>query len=58
MARPKKDGIKATYLIDRPIMEELDKFCEETGLSKTVAVERALKMFLDNYRETGKLKMY
>lgn len=56
MARPKKDGVKATYIIEKSIMEDLEKFCEETGLSKTVTVEKALKMYLDNYRETGRLK--
>ena len=46
MARPKKDSEMLHCRIDRLISEVLDKLCEETGLTKTKAVERALSTYI------------
>lgn len=42
MPRPKKDYKALNIKIDRTIYEQLEKYCEITGQSKTVAVERIL----------------
>lgn len=49
MARQKKDGRYINYYIDREIYEQLEKYCEEVGQTKTIAIERILKLFLDQY---------
>lgn len=49
MSRPKKESKVLNVRLDVKISEELDKFCEETGMSKTNAVERMLQKCLDEY---------
>ncbi len=49
MARAKKDGWYVNYDIEREIYEKLEKYCEEVGQTKTVAIERILTKYLDNY---------
>lgn len=49
MARAKKDGRYVNYNIEREIYEKLEKYCEEVGQTKTVAIERILTKYLDNY---------
>ena len=47
-----------TYLnvcIETPIYERLEKLCEDAGQTKTVAVERALTLYLEDYEERQKL---
>ena len=51
MARPKKDAKILNIKLDREINEKLEKFCEESGQSKTVAVERFLNKCLNEYFE-------
>lgn len=55
VGRPKKDGKYINCYIKKDIAEELEKFVETTGLPKTVAVEHALKMYLENHEKTGKI---
>ena len=43
MSRAKKDGKFLNLYIERIILEELEKYCEETGLTKTKAIERILE---------------
>lgn len=52
MARPKKDGVNINYYIRRDIKEKLDLYCEEKGQTATMALERILSDYLDNYFET------
>lgn len=47
MPRKKKDGIKISYLISRPIVEKLDDYCETTGLPKTYVIEQALEQYFN-----------
>lgn len=54
MARPKKNGTYLNVCIETPIYERLEKFCDDAGQSKTVAVERALKAYLNDYEEIQK----
>ena len=59
MPRTKKDAKYLNIKLDRTIYEKLECFCEESGQSKTVAVERFLDRCLDEYfakpEETRKL---
>ena len=54
MARPKKNGTYLNVCIETPIYERLEKFCEDAGQTKTIAVERALTAYLDDYAEMQK----
>ena len=49
MARPKKESAPTSFRLDTAISERLTKFCEESGQTKTTAVERALEMYIDDY---------
>ena len=54
MARPKKNGTYLTVCIETPIYERLENFCKDAGHTKTVAVERALISYFDEYEEMKK----
>ncbi len=59
MARPKKNGTYLNVCIETSIYERLEALCEDAGQTKTVAVERALTAYLDDYAETQrKLKKW
>lgn len=46
MARPKTKESKAVNInMDIKVLQKLDDYCEITGLSKTVAIERILDNF-------------
>ncbi len=47
MARKKKDGEKVSLYLDRETMERMREQASEKGQTLTVAMERALKMYLD-----------
>lgn len=49
MARAKKDGVYINYYIKRNIKELLDKYCEEVGQTNTMAIERILGQYLNEY---------
>lgn len=51
MARPKKNGTYLNVCIEKTIYDRLVAFCGKAGQSKTVAVERALTAYLDDYEE-------
>lgn len=51
MAKPKKDHTPTSFRLDTAILERLTQFCKDSGQSKTVAVERALTMYIDDYEE-------
>lgn len=54
MSRPRKDSEFLHCKLDRKISEDINKLCEKSGLTKTAAVERALKMYVEYYNKTGK----
>lgn len=54
MARRKKDGTYLNVYIETAIYEKLEALCEDAGQTKTVAVERALMLYLDAYEEKQK----
>lgn len=51
MARPKKDNVPVSLRIEKELFERLNQFCEDSGQPKTVAMERALTMYIDDYYE-------
>lgn len=55
MAKPKKNGTYLNVCIETPIYERLEAMCDDAGQSKTVAVERALTMYLGEYEENQRL---
>jgi len=62
MSRPKKDCTPITVKLEKDIFNRLSEYSEISGQSKTVTVERALKMYIDAYEQkegviiTGKEK--
>lgn len=51
MARPKSKESKAVNInMDIAVLQDLEKYCAETGLAKTVAIERILKQFFENQK--------
>lgn len=51
MARPKKNGTYLNVCIETPIYEKLEALCDDAGQTKTVVVERALMLYLNDYEE-------
>ena len=51
MPRQKKDAKILNIKLATPVSEKLEQFCEESGQTKTVAVERFLDKCLDEYFE-------
>lgn len=51
MARQKKDGKIVNLYLDRQVVSRLEKYCDETGQTKTTAIERMLAKELDKYFE-------
>ena len=49
MPRQKKDAKILNINLATPISDKLERFCEESGQSKTIAVERFLNKCLDEY---------
>lgn len=49
MPRPKKEAKILNMRLSLPISEQLEKFCEESGMSKTTAVEKMLSKYLFDY---------
>lgn len=47
MARPKKDGKYINFYMDAEVFAALEKFTDETGLTKTMTMERALKQYIE-----------
>lgn len=47
MARPKKDGRYINIYMDANVYAALVKYSKETGLTKTMAMERALKQYVE-----------
>lgn len=48
MAREKKDGKHINLYIEKEILEQLERYCEKAGQTKTMAIERILKQYLDS----------
>ena len=55
MARLKKDNTPTSFRLATDVYERLEKFCEESGQSKTVAAERAITKYIDDYEAKMKI---
>lgn len=49
MAREKKQKVNVSFRLEKDLNAQLEQFCEETGATKTGAVENILKKFLNEY---------
>ena len=47
MPRTKKDARILNIKLSSPIYDKLDAFCEESGMSKTVATEKIFDQFFE-----------
>ena len=51
LAKQNKDWKALNIKLDRTVYEQLEKYCEEMGQSKTVAVERILSKAFDEHNK-------
>ena len=49
MPRQKKDAKILNIKLAREISNQLEQFCEESGISKTVATEKILSKYFEEY---------
>ena len=49
MPRQKKDAKILNIKLATTISDQLEQFCEETGMSKTIATEKILSQYLAEY---------
>ena len=54
MPKPKKDNHPVTIRMDEAVYERLGEYCEASGKSKTIAIERVVIMYVDDYAEKMK----
>lgn len=58
MSRQKKDGRYLNIMLDSAVYVQLEKYCEEVGQTKTLAVERILKYYFElSEKEQNGVKM-
>ena len=51
MPRTKKDAKYLNIKLDREIYDQLEQFCDESGMTKTMATEKILEQFFEKYFE-------
>ena len=51
MPRAKKENISLNIRLAKEVSNRLNDYCEETGMTKTSVVERALSMYLDDHEK-------
>ena len=57
MPRPKKDNYPLSLRIENNVDDRLTQYCEDSGQNKTLAIERALMVYIDEYyRQQEKLE--
>lgn len=57
MPRPKKDNYPLSLRIEKYVYDRLTQYCEDSGQTKTLAIERALMVYIDEYyRQQEKLE--
>lgn len=49
MPRQKKDAKILNIKLAKEISDQLEQFCEESGISKTVAIEKILSKYFEEY---------
>ena len=54
---PKKDNYPLSLRIEKNVYDRLTQYCEDSGQTKTLAIERALMAYIDEYyRQQEKLE--
>ncbi len=48
MARKKKEYANVGIKMEKSVSDKLDKYCEDTGMSKTAVIERAVKNYIES----------
>lgn len=51
MAREKKENVPVSIRMEKQTYDRLAEFCEEFGQPKTVAIERAVNLYIDEYNK-------
>ena len=49
MAKTQKEYIAVSLRMEKRVYEKLEKFIEDTGLSKTKSIEKAVEKYVDEY---------
>ena len=61
MGRPAKDSKALNLRLDSKVCDRLEEYCQETGITKTTAVERILTAYFDvrdeKINKTGERKL-
>lgn len=55
MPRQKKNNVPVSFRLEKEIFDRLEQFCEDSGQSKTVAVERALDGYFRQYYQNTQM---
>ena len=56
MARPSKEGKALNLKISTDVADRLEEYVNDTGITKTGAIERILRMYFDE--RDGKIKKF
>ena len=56
MPRERKDSKVLNINLSTQVYDQLGKFCEETGMTKTTATEKILGQFFDEYFSRAELE--
>lgn len=54
MAKKMKESHPISIRMELMTFDRLKQFCEDSGQSKTVAIERAINMYIDDYDDKKK----
>ena len=54
MSRARKDAKLLNIKLDREVHEQLEQFCDESGMTKTIATEKILSQFFSEYFQRPK----
>jgi predicted DNA-binding protein len=55
MPRQRKESRVLNIRLDMSISDRLEQFCDDSGQTKTAAVERALAAYMDDFYEKQKI---
>ena len=55
MSKDRKEKTPISLRIETTLLDKLNEFCDNSGQSKTVAIERALSKYIEDYWEEQKL---
>ena len=55
MPRQKKNNVPVSFRLEKEIFDRLEQFCEDSGQSKKVAVERALDGYFRQYYQNTQM---